>query len=182
MQESRFIRYNAFMTGNGHRITTFAILMAATGSLPASLLALLGSVFPDRVEKFLWGPPNRHHRRTSHWFVLYLSGFCLCFYLWGDATLPTLQLLPESLADCFWPAVFSCVAFWFLGGLLHILGDAFCGKVPLFNPFKKTFGWKFFRMSKAHGEMSRDEAIFVGFVALSCLCAWLRRYGLVGAI
>ena len=137
------IGYNALMTGNGHRLTAFAVFMAATGSLFVSALATLGSVFPDSIEHLLWREGrNRHHRRTSHWFAIYLAGF------------------------------------WFLGGLTHVLCDACCGKVPLLIPWKKTFGRKFFEMSGARGEMSRGEAIFTGFIVLSCLCAWLKRYGI----
>lgn len=174
----RFFAIMHCMTGKGHRITTFALFMATTGSLLVSALATLGSTFPDTVEHFLWREGrNRHHRRTSHWFVLYLAGFCLCFYVWGDATVPSPRHLPEAFANRTWPVLFSCMAFWFTGGLLHILCDACCGKVPLLNPRRKTFGWKFFEMSGAHGEMSTGEAIFTGFIVLSCLCAWLGRYG-----
>ena len=167
------------MTGNGHRLTTFAVFMAATGSLWVSTLATLGSTFPDSIEHILWREGrNRHHRRTSHWLVLYLAGFALCYRVWGDAAFPNLAALTVAFANRSWPVFFSCAAFWFAGGAAHILGDACCGRVPLLNPFKKTFGWKFFEMSKAHGEMSRGEAIFTGFIVLSCLCAWLKRYGL----
>jgi hypothetical protein len=156
--------------------------MATTGSPVASSLAALGSTFPDRVERIfgLFGKgPNRHHRRTSHWFALYGAAFALCFYVWGDATPPRLADFPRLLTSPAWSVVFSCAAFWFLGGLLHVLCDACCGKVPLLIPWKRTFGWKFFQMSKARGEMSRGEAIFTGFIALSCLCAWLLRYAQV---
>ena len=166
------------MTGKGHRITAFAILMATTGSLLASALAAAGSVFPDTIEGILWREGrNRHHRRASHWFAIYLAGFCLCFYVWGDAALPRPDALPRAFAERSWPVFFSCAAFWFLGGFVHVVSDACCGKVPFLNPRKKTFGVKFFQMSKARGEMSAGEAVFVGFVAVSCLYAWSRRYG-----
>ncbi len=159
-------------------MTAFAVFMAATGSIFVSALATLGSVFPDSVEHFLWGEGrNRHHRRSSHWFAIYLAGFGLCYYVWGDATLPTLASLFRAFADRSWPVLFSCGAFWFLGGLVHVLCDACCGKVPLLIPWKKTFGRKFFTMSGAYGEMSRGESIFTGFIVLSCLCAWLNRFG-----
>jgi inner membrane protein len=160
------------------------ILMATTGSVLASTLAALGSTFPDTVERFFgfvgsfFGGKgrNRHHRRTSHWFVLYGAAFGLCFFVWGEAILPRLRGFPRTFAERPWAVVFSCAAFWFLGGLLHVLCDACCGKVPLLIPWRRTFGWKFFRMSGARGEMSRGEAIFTGFIALSCLCAWILRY------
>ncbi len=167
----------ASMTGKGHRISAFMVVLATTGSLLGAAAAFLGSTFPDRIEHILWREGrNRHHRRTSHWFVLYLAGFGVCFFLWGDATLPHMRSLLDALAKGTRPVLWSCAAFWFLGGLIHVLCDACCGKVPFLNPRKKTWGWKFFQMSKAHGEMSPGEMIFVGFIAISCLYAWLQRF------
>jgi hypothetical protein len=151
--------------------------MAATGSVLASALAALGSTFPDRIESLLWkkGRP-RHHRRTSHWFVFYAAGFVVCFYVWGDAVVPRLLSLPDVVADHLREGMFSCAAFWFLGGFLHVFCDAFCGRVPLLVPWRRTFGWRFFQMSAARGKMSAGEVIFTGFVVLSCLWAWLSRF------
>jgi hypothetical protein len=151
--------------------------MAMTGSLLASALGVLGSTFPDRVERILWKKISpRHHRKTSHWFVLYVTGFVLCFSVWGDETPPCLGTFSNAVAKRPQEVGFSCAAFWFLGGLIHILGDACCGRVPLLIPWRKTFGWKFFRMSAEWGKMSTGEVIFTGLVVLSCLWVWLSRY------
>ena len=160
------------MTGTGHRVTNFMLLGAATGSLPAAFSGLLGSAFPDTVEYLIWGARrSRHHRRTSHWFVPWLAGFLFCFFVGARRALPSLSGLAEANPESIW----SCAAFWFLGCLLHVLGDACCGKVPLLVPWKKKFGVRAFTMSPRRGEMSRGELAFVAFVSLSALGAWLSR-------
>lgn len=142
----------------------------------AAIIAALGSVFPDTVEYLLWGGGrNKHHRKTSHWFIPYLAAFGVCFFVWGNGELPSLNDVLHRRPQALW----GCVSFWFLGGLAHILCDAFCGKVPLFNPRKKKFGIKVFEMSKTRGEMSSGEMVFTGFLALSCLWAWLQRFSLI---
>lgn len=173
MRFLRTTRYNASMTAKGHRVTAFMILLAATGSALAAACGLLGGVFPDTAEYLIWGGDRgRHHRKWTHWFALYLAGFGLCFYLWGNGTLPPFVAVAAREPAALW----SCAAFWFAGGLLHILCDACCGKVPLWDPRKKNFGIKVFTMAKARGEMSSGEGVFVGFVALSCASVWLRRF------
>lgn len=160
------------MTGPGHRVLNFMVLGALTRSLPAALFGLLGSAFPDTVEYLIWGANrNRHHRRSSHWIVPWLAGFLFCFYVGAKRMMPGLSALAAARAESAW----GCAAFWFLGCVFHVLGDACCGKVPLLVPWRRTFGIRVFEMSPRRGEMSRGEWVFVGFVSLSALGAWLSR-------
>lgn len=160
------------MTGPGHRVLNFMVLGALTRSVSAALFGLLGGAFPDTVEYLIWGSGrNRHHRRSSHWFVPWLAGFLFCFYVGAGGRVPTLSGLVGARSEAVW----GCAAFWFLGCVLHVLGDACCGKVPLFLPWRKKFGLRLFEMSPRRGEMSRGEWFFVAFVTLSALGAWLSR-------
>ena len=160
------------MTGPGHRVLNFMLIGALTRSLPAALFGLLGSAFPDTVEYLIWGAGrNRHHRRSSHWIVLWLAGFLFCFLAGAKRTVPSLSGLAATSPESVW----GCAAFWFLGCVLHVLGDACCGKVPLFVPWRRRFGFRVFEMSPRRGEMSRGELVFVAFTSLSALGTWLSR-------
>ena len=160
------------MTGPGHRVLNFMLIGALTRSLPAALFGLLGSTFPDTVESLIWGANRaRHHRRSSHWIVPWLAGFLFCFLAGAQRTVPSLSGLAAARPEAVW----GCAAFWFLGCVLHVLGDACCGKVPLLVPWRRRFGVRVFEMSPRRGEMSRGELAFVAFVSLSALGAWLSR-------
>jgi hypothetical protein len=154
--------------------------MATTDSLLASALAAMGSTFPDRIEHIIWRKKRgRHHRRTSHWFVLYGAAFIFCYYRWGSGLVPQLSTFPQELGTHVLETFSTCAAFWFLGGLLHIFCDACCGRVPLLVPWRKTFGWYFFRVADVPGQMSQGETAFVMFVVFSCLSIWLSGHGLI---
>ncbi len=85
--------------------------------------------------------------------------------------MPSLSGLAAANPESIWGGV----AFWFLGCVFHVLGDACCGKVPLFVPWRRRFGFRVFEMSPRRGEMSRGELVFVAFTSLSALGAWLSR-------
>ena len=106
------------MTWKSHNVVTFITIFALTHDFTASFAGMAGSVFPDKIEGPLW----RHwHRKYSHWFVMYLPWVLLLWY----KGLPTQGLFYKGL-------------FWFLiGALMHIVEDAICGTIPLWNPRKK---------------------------------------------
>lgn len=100
------------MTWKSHFISTFVTVYALTQNPVASVCAMLGSTFPDRIEFIFL---KKTHRTFSHWFVFYL---------------PFLFLYKSG---------FSMYIFWFfMGALLHILEDALCGKIPVMSPTKRV--------------------------------------------
>ena len=99
------------MIWKSHVIVTFVTVYAITHNPVASVCAMLGSTFPDRIEFLSW---KKTHRTFSHWFVFYL---------------PVLFLYKQGI---------SMYLFWFfIGALLHIVEDALCGKIPVFSPRKR---------------------------------------------
>lgn len=100
------------MTWKSHYITTFLTVYALTQSPSAAVCAMVGSTFPDRIELIFL---KKIHRTYSHWFVFYLP----FFFLYKEGP--------------------SMYFFWFfMGALLHIVEDAFCGTIPILSPTKKV--------------------------------------------
>ena len=118
------------MTNLSHSIVTFATLYVATQNVFIAGSAMLGSLFPDKVE----GPLFRFvHRSYSHWFVLYAAALA---FFWTPEV-----LLAKGIH--LWQTGFVHMGrmflFWFFtGGLFHILEDAICGPVPVLYPTKRT--------------------------------------------
>ena len=159
------------MTGRGHRVVTFMLVGAATRSPLAAACAMLGSVFPDTLERPLFGRArNRWHRKLTHWFVPWVAMALFCFHRAGGL-LPCAALLDGSGAAALW----SCASLWLTGCALHIAEDACCGKTPFLLPWRRDFGVHLFRMSSRAGRMSAGERYFVIAVSLSCLAVWLAR-------
>ncbi|MBQ9627679.1 MAG: metal-dependent hydrolase [Synergistaceae bacterium] len=147
------------MTGKGHRISTFAFVLGATSSPLAAAMSFMGSTFPDSSEYMFFGKRrNRYHRRYTHWFVIWLALAYVCFSRSGWIV-PRLSSLIDGRNAHY--DVWSCAGFWFMGCVLHILEDAFCGTVPLLRPWKRDVGMHIFHMSKKIGEMSTGEINFV---------------------
>ena len=162
------------MTGKGHRITTFSFVLGATGSPLAALMSFLGSTFPDSSEYTFFGKRrNRYHRRYTHWFIPWLIIACVCFSRSGWIV-PRLSALIDGFNAHH--DVWSCAGFWFMGCVLHILEDAFCGTVPFLLPNKRSVGMHVFHMSKQIGQMSRGEINFVLLTVLISLIAFGLRY------
>ena len=108
-----------------HEIVTGVIVYGATGDFLATAFSMGGAIFPDKVE----GKPGANywswrarHRGWSHWPVLYIAILAIM----------QMGLLPQG-ADVERGATFICI-----GALLHIVEDAFCGKVPLLLPWQKV--------------------------------------------
>ena len=72
--------------------------------------------------------------------------------------------------------VWACAGFWFVGCLLHILEDAWCGTVPFLRPWKRDIGMHVFHMSNKIGVMSRGEINFVLCCVGISIIAFLLRY------
>lgn len=151
------------MTGKGHRLSTFAFVIGTTSSPLAALFSFMGSTFPDSSEYMFFGKKrNRYHRRYTHWFIIWLALAYVCFSRSGWIV-PRLSSLIDGHNAHY--DVWSCAGFWFMGCVLHILEDAFCGTVPFLRPWKRDVGMHVFHMSKKIGEMSKGEINFV----LCCL-------------
>ena len=162
------------MTGRGHRITTFAFVAGATGSLLAAGMSYLAAAFPDSVEYTLFGKRrNRWHRRWTHWFVLWLALAVTCFYRSGWI-IPKLSSLIDGGHSAY-RDVWACAGFWFMGCVLHIVEDSWCGTVPLFLPWKRSVGMHVFHMSKEIGKTSAGERTFILCVVLLSLIVWVSQ-------
>ncbi len=145
------------MTGVSHAMMSFAIVYGATGKILPAALVSAGAVFPDWIERVVYGKKwMRHHRQESHWFVPYaLMASVMGRYLSLHPVDRLAEILDGGLLIRLdgriglFSAVF--VLFWFsVGCLLHIAEDAFFGPVPVFLPRKryqlffqlfKTGGW-----------------------------------------
>lgn len=130
--------------GQNHATLSFALIYGATGRfLPASL-ASVGAVFPDAIERLLFGQKwQKHHRKGSHWFPPYLLGaWVASVYLRGHPFGGIVEVVDAKLyVPIGTQTVAAAVAFglfWFMAGcLLHIVEDCFFGPMPLVFPWKR---------------------------------------------
>ena len=121
------------MTWVSHRLLTGTVVAIATHNIGAVIASVVGSVFPDRIEQWFLGSWQRHHRKTSHWWILYLLPcvvICMMFRkIYG--------VYPWQWNLHFQPLF---LAFWFFAGcIIHILEDSICGKIPVFDPHKPKY-------------------------------------------
>lgn len=162
------------MTGKGHRLSTFAIVLGATASPLAATFSFMGSTFPDSSEYMFFGKRrNRYHRRYTHWFIPWLALAYVCFSRAGWIV-PRLSMLVDGRNAHH--DVWACAGFWFMGCVLHILEDAWCGTVPFLRPWKRDIGMHVFHMSKKIGQMSSGEINFVMCSVILALIAFMFRY------
>ncbi|MBQ7559010.1 MAG: metal-dependent hydrolase [Synergistales bacterium] len=162
------------MTGKGHRLSTTAIVLGATGSPLAALFSFFGSTFPDSSEYVFFGKRrNRWHRRWTHWFVPWAVMAYACFKRSGWIV-PRLSALVDGRNAHY--DVWACAGFWLMGCLLHILEDAWCGTVPFLFPWKRSIGLHVFHMSKKIGEVSRGERNFILCCVLLSMLAFSVRF------
>lgn len=132
------------MLGASHAIMSFAIVYGVSGSTLAASVASVGAVFPDRIERVVYGKKwLGHHRKESHWFPPYLVVWWLCKrYLLSNPFMgivtymggaPYFPIGPKSTA-----VVVAFFLQWFCAGcFLHIVEDAFFGPIPFLMPRKK---------------------------------------------
>ena len=123
-----------------HAIVTGTLVYGFTGGkVFLALVAVAGSLFPDRIEGK--APEEEEklntwrglHRAASHWFLPYavVAGTLL------------VCAVSQREGDIVSGRVLSLVGAFFLGSLFHIGEDALCGRVPSLNPAKKI-GTRFF--------------------------------------
>jgi len=133
-----------------HKITTGAVVFALSGDPAGALISAAASTFPDFVEGKDYESPKwrKNHRKVSHWWVAYCAASAVFFfwtYLHYGKVPPLFQALSRRDVFVFVPV---CM-YLFLGSTLHVLEDALCGKVPLLNPLRRTFGLLLFRVGSA---------------------------------
>ena len=162
------------MTGKGHRLSTFAFVLGGTGSPIAAVFSFMGSTFPDSSEYMFFGKRrNRWHRRWTHWFIPWCALAYVCFSRAGWIV-PRLSALVDGRGAH--RDVWACAGFWFVGCVLHILEDAWCGTVPFLLPWKRSVGIHVFHMAKKAGVMSRGEINFVLCTVGISLVAFMCRF------
>lgn len=109
-----------------HQITTATVVYAATGNGTASLFAWVGSIMPDAIELPLQGVLK--HRGVSHWPWSYFSVAVVMF----------------SCGLYFRNYALFYSAFFFVGAVLHLLGDALSPRgIPWKSPTgeRAGLGW-----------------------------------------
>jgi len=145
-----------------HKIITFSTVYLLTGNFLSSCIAAAGSVVPDLLEgrfdfsaKVNLGNKNRKnslpkwHRTVTHWFPVYL--FIMLFSLLHFRGVDTVSVanLSVYLVDLLSGTsdkLFYFILFWLsFGSFMHIIQDSLTGRVPLFNPFRKSFTMKIMR-------------------------------------
>ena len=144
-----------------HQIVTGFIVSTATDDALFTAAAIMGAVLPDRVEG---SPPKessaywkwrKRHRTWSHYPLIYIALIAAAHF--------AKDYYPESTLVF----VLNLLIYALVGALLHIVEDAFCGKVPIFTPHKK-FGIKLFKVG------AWSEYVFVALIIGGCLFA---RFG-----
>ncbi len=117
-----------------------------TGDIFGAMLSGAGAVIPDVIEGKSFNAAI--HRRMSHWFFPYAAVLLVAAYylLLSDGNGGTvLSHFVSAKAPLHPPLMIALTCqFMCIGALLHICEDAFCGKVPLFNPRRKDVGIRFF--------------------------------------
>ncbi|MCD8491556.1 MAG: metal-dependent hydrolase [Geovibrio sp.] len=114
----------------------------------------LGSVLPDIIDKALSGNSeivwDRVHRTLSHWWIIWAL---ILYFSHRNSDIFVLSM-----------PVFKIVSHLAFGSLLHILCDSMTlGGVPLFNPFRQSFGLRLFHTG------SPQEYVFVTIIASTLL-------------
>lgn len=124
-----------------HKILTASMVYALFHNPIYSISAAIGSIFPDVVEgrvnildPWSYKKWKKRHRGFSHWIILYLI------------VLVSLILIGQFVEfSPHWSLLRDLLCFFLVGCILHIIEDAFCGRVPLINPYKRE-GFMMFRM------------------------------------
>ncbi|SMG36676.1 LexA-binding, inner membrane-associated putative hydrolase [Dethiosulfovibrio salsuginis] len=132
------------MMGVSHAIMSFALVYGATGKAVPASLASAGALFPDWIERVVYGKKwMKHHRKWSHWFVPYLGlAWWLSRYIEGIPLPSILKKLEGTLyLSLDVPTVELALGFLFfwlvVGCLLHILEDGFFGPIPVLIPWRR---------------------------------------------
>ena len=136
------------MTWKNHRLTTFTIAFALTGSLPATAIATASAVLPDALE--LNGILG--HRTVTHYPWFYLAPTAI---LWGIQ-----RRYPGYLLYILFFVLVGCIC--------HLLEDLLSMKgVPLKMPYGCPTGLKFYATHQSSETFTAWAIIFC-----SGLLAW----------
>jgi inner membrane protein len=136
-----------------HKIVTGSIVFVCTGDIIFTAASMIGSIFPDLIEGKPDSSPNWHqyHRKYSHWFIPYTIAALIMFFeayksgFIGHITLN--YFIGHILANNVAP-FFFLIRFFFVGCIMHIFEDFFCGGVPSLNP-RKHVGKRLFHVGSA---------------------------------
>ena len=137
-----------------HRLVTGVTVFCLTQNIPATLAAVEGSIFPDKIEQYMLGNWQSHHRKISHLLLLYVllcSGLFFFINYYGVFYTGTMfasieQYLPSETISLSYILINDSLnlAFWyFVGAICHLAEDFFCGGIPIWNPNKRI---KLFRL------------------------------------
>lgn len=141
------------MQWRNHKIVTFSVVYAATGSFVPSLCAMSGSVLPDVLEIGGLLP----HRTITHWPYPYM------------AALATVYMI-NSYSSHFWPYI---LFFLILGYLMHLLED-FMSISGL--PFGKTPDAWYYGLGIYRTKSASEEFTALGLTAAFLFLAWSRGF------
>ena len=140
------------MTWKSHKISTLAIIYAATGFIPGALVAMFASTLPDRLE--LRGAIK--HRTVTHWFLPVLIVFSV-IWRWYAVSHSLLALLLLFIAA---------------GYIAHLFEDLMSKSgIPFVSPYEKTVGLSLYTTGKPTEYM----ALFI-LIALSAGISWYRGF------
>jgi len=144
-----------------HEVTTFFTVLALTGNPVFAVFSLPGSIFPDVCE--FWGSPEtswERHRTYGHLTGVWLIATILLFlfslqtpvydYLSRFTIRNLLLRVHEYLFLDFrflytpgnvFPGIMVFLAWFSFGALMHCIEDALTGRVPVFNPGKRSLSF-----------------------------------------
>ncbi len=139
------------MKWHNHKLLTGLTIFLATSDPLATVSSMIGSIFPDSIEGKTFNP--KIHRTHSHWFVYYVTiATIISLYIMYTTKIMNIYniniyktIMHYGIGIINNKIVISLfILYFFIGCIFHILEDAVCGKIPLFNPNKKEFGIRLF--------------------------------------
>jgi len=137
-----------------HKLVTFSMTYAMTGTLASATMAMIGSVLPDVLEM---GGVFKH-RTVTHLVVGWMVLSMFCWHLMrinGYASIPLYLTF-----------------FLIYGASMHVLQDSLSvGGVPLWNPYGRCFGFGLYRTRTIS-----EEITAWGIIALCCAFSLNRGY------
>lgn len=155
-----------------HKALSGSIAFLLTGNPILAMATAVGSVIPDSIE----GKPDmtnynwrRKHRCRSHWYPPYVLLLISSYSYAASQGVVTIEF--DTVMNLLYsndsiPGIVSLLtAYFMLGACLHIIEDAFCGKVPG-NSIRKKIGIKLFSV----GSIQEYALVF----PISCLLVLLR--------
>lgn len=144
-----------------HEVTVFFTVLAVTGNPIFGVFSLSGSIFPDACE--FWGNPTtswERHRTYGHltgvWLIItillflfsfetqsydYLSCFTIRNLLFQTHEYLFLDFRPFYKPENILSGVMVFLSWFSFGAFMHCIEDAFTGRVPVFNPRRRSLSF-----------------------------------------